>query len=368
MSSIACPQPAAGVAQPERSTWVDYAKAVGIVLVVYGHVARGLVNAGLPVDPLLRGLVDSIIYSFHMPLFFFLSALHFREALAKRGGVGLVLNKVDTIFYPYVLWSLLQGGIEVGLAPLTNSHVGWGEVLALLWAPRAQFWFLHSLFAVFVAGALLYSLCGFRHVWLLWLALAAYYCGKGMPWIEPMTGAVSVLIVHFALGIAFATVRSRFEQAGGWLAVALLGLAVIGQYTFHVTFALDYTAGGPAQLILATVSLLALVACCIALGRRNIGWLRFVGVSSMSIYLMHILAGSGIRIVLQRLFGIHDVGVHLLVGTSLGILLPLLAQTLIRRAGMGFLFAPPSWFAAAKSTRLASRRVAGRKNIIPEPR
>lgn len=358
MSSIACSQSAAGAAQPERSTWVDYAKAVGIVLVVYGHVARGLVNAGLPVDPLLRGLVDSIVYSFHMPLFFFLSGLHFREALAKRGGLGLVLNKVDTIFYPYVVWSLLQGGIEVGLAPYTNSHVGWGEVLALLWAPRAQFWFLHSLFAVFVAGALLYSLCGFRHVWLLWLAFAGYYCGKAMPWIAPLAGVVSVLIVHFALGIAFATVRSRFERAGIGLAVLLLVLAVVGQYAFHVTFGLDYTAGGPAQLILATVSILALAACCIVLGRWRIGWLRFVGVSSMSIYLMHILAGSGIRIVLQRLFGIHDVAVHLLVGTILGILLPLLAQALIRRAGMGFLFAPPGWLAIGRSLpTLTGRRV-----------
>ena len=61
----------------ERNAWVDYAKAIGIILVVYGHVARGVFNAGLPMDEDNYLLIDSIIYSFHMPLFFFLSGLYF---------------------------------------------------------------------------------------------------------------------------------------------------------------------------------------------------------------------------------------------------------------------------------------------------
>jgi fucose 4-O-acetylase-like acetyltransferase len=54
-----------------RNIWVDYAKAIGIILVVYGHVARGIFNAGLVIDQALYELVDHVIYSFHMPLFFF---------------------------------------------------------------------------------------------------------------------------------------------------------------------------------------------------------------------------------------------------------------------------------------------------------
>ena len=92
----------------ERNVWVDYAKAIGIILVVYGHVARGVFNAGLPMDEGEFVLVDSIIYSFHMPLFFFLSGLFFRFA-AKAGRGGLIINKVDTIVYPFIVWSLLQG-------------------------------------------------------------------------------------------------------------------------------------------------------------------------------------------------------------------------------------------------------------------
>jgi len=67
----------------ERNVWVDYAKAIGIILVVYGHVARGVFNAGLPMDEARFVLVDSIIYSFHIPLYFFLSGLFFFDSLQR---------------------------------------------------------------------------------------------------------------------------------------------------------------------------------------------------------------------------------------------------------------------------------------------
>src|SRR4051794_38320050 len=117
----------------QRDDWVDCAKAIGIVLVVYGHVARGLDSARLPIDEGWFELVDSIIYSFHMPLFFFLAGLFFHDSLTRRGRLGLIVNKVDTIVYPYIVWSLLQGFCEMALSSYTNGHVTVGEVLSFPW-------------------------------------------------------------------------------------------------------------------------------------------------------------------------------------------------------------------------------------------
>ncbi len=44
----------------DRSLWVDYSKAIGIVLVVYGHVARGVYNASIPLNVGVYTLVDSL--------------------------------------------------------------------------------------------------------------------------------------------------------------------------------------------------------------------------------------------------------------------------------------------------------------------
>lgn len=84
----------------DRDAWIDYAKAIGIILVVYGHVARGIFTAGLDMDPRIYEITDNIIYSFHMPLFFFLSGLFLLPSLAKRSHTNLLFNKVDTILYP----------------------------------------------------------------------------------------------------------------------------------------------------------------------------------------------------------------------------------------------------------------------------
>ncbi len=70
----------------ERNVWVDYAKAIGIILVVYGHVARGVFNAGLPMDEGEFVLVDSIIYSFHMPCSSSFPACFF--SIRCKSGVG----------------------------------------------------------------------------------------------------------------------------------------------------------------------------------------------------------------------------------------------------------------------------------------
>ena len=116
-----------------RELWVDYCKAIGIILVVYGHVARGIHHAGLEINETFFRVVDIIIYSFHMPLFFFLSGLFFYRSLSKRSFIGFFNHKLDYILYPYILWSIFQGVIEVNLAQYTNGDATYNEVFSLLW-------------------------------------------------------------------------------------------------------------------------------------------------------------------------------------------------------------------------------------------
>lgn len=71
------------MSQTMRESWVDYAKGIGILLVVFGHVNRGLQAAGIIMPSKLYHLVDSIIYSFHMPLFF-LSGLFLLSRLRRK--------------------------------------------------------------------------------------------------------------------------------------------------------------------------------------------------------------------------------------------------------------------------------------------
>lgn len=67
------------VSKKERLHWLDYSKTIGMYLVVLGHVKDNTL--------LLKG----IIYSFHMPLFFFLSGFLHKLRIGGGGGKLIVL-------------------------------------------------------------------------------------------------------------------------------------------------------------------------------------------------------------------------------------------------------------------------------------
>ena len=68
----------------KRYDWVDYAKGIGILLVVYAHTARGVFSAGIASDEDWYTLVDSVIYTFHMRTPAFFSTARCKSAAGVR--------------------------------------------------------------------------------------------------------------------------------------------------------------------------------------------------------------------------------------------------------------------------------------------
>lgn len=302
-----------------RNPWVDYAKAIGIVLVVYGHVARGLFNAHVPMDEPTYQAVDTALYSFHMPLFFFLSGLFFFDSLRKRGAPGLVWNKVDTLVYPYLVWSILQGTVEVVLGRWTNGQVSFQEVFSLLWAPRAHFWFLYALFLICVLGALVYSVVARRFVWVVAVAGVAVYLARPHLPDVPNLGFVTSFFVFFAAGVWFMQHEAGLRRWAPGLAV-LAGVAFAAALRHLVV---EQAAGREVdealRLGIAFLGIAIVVWVCQTLGRWQVPPLAALGQASMVIYLMHVLIGSGARIVLAKLLHTDNLALHLLAGCVGGI-------------------------------------------------
>src|SRR6266511_3040172 len=93
-------------AQQGRIDWVDAAKGFGIILVVVGHAIRGLLEARILTETASVQYVDTWIYSFHMPLFFFLTGLFIARSAEKKTLPHFIFDKVATLAYPYFVWSI----------------------------------------------------------------------------------------------------------------------------------------------------------------------------------------------------------------------------------------------------------------------
>lgn len=345
-SAVASAPPAIGLGTAARSGWIDVAKGLGILLVVYGHVARGLANSGIAIDPGWFATLDALIYAFHMPLFFLLSGWFFLSSLARRGPRDYLATRVATVLWPYVLWSLLQGGIELAMSRWTRQPLAAGEVLALAWAPRAQFWFLHALFLISLVA----------------LALCARRPRAGVPALLAI-GLVTHFLQQVAWPTALSTVASMlvYFAAGAWLGArgwgdgVLRRLALAGVLGGAVALGLVLTlAPSPpgdwvrlSGLIASGLGIAATCGLALVIAARPGGLARglaSLGRASMAIFLAHILVASGVRILLAKGLHLGSPSLHLLLGVVAGTLLPWwLWQRVQGRAGMVLFELPPAW-------------------------
>ncbi len=333
----------------QRKDWVDVAKAIGIILVVYGHVIRGLESAGIWTNQESYAFLDNVIYSFHMPLFFFLSGLFIQGSLNRQGKFSFFKSKIDTIFYPYLLWSILQGSIEVVLSNYTNGSVSFQSVFSLLWAPRAQFWFLYALFfisliSMFMIGSRLKILLCTS------VCLAAYLVE------EPSAlnmHYVTNNIVFLMLGVLFAS--SKLGNLPSYSAALSLSLFCALHVASNMWPADSSIGNGLFKFAIAVSGIFFIIAISQLLSRKSWSLVIFIGQSSMAIYLMHILTGSGIRVILSKFMNINDVYLHATLGTLFGVVLPLIAVLVIKKLNIPYVFSAPISQLLPKPSQARSR-------------
>ena len=334
----------------EHLDWVDRARGVGIILVVFGHVADGVYRAGIAFPPATFRLLYDAIYSFHMPLFFLLAGLFFYRSWAQRGTAMLIRSKLDTILYPYILWSLVQGSIEVVASQYTNHRASLESVLTLLWSPRQQFWFLYVLFIEFLLGCLVCALLPRRwHFVVVILAAAAFVFRSSGPHVGPPYYLAAESVFFFS-GLLLGERLQRTHPPS----TATLTLTAVGFLAAQVAYALyrsglPQTLQGLMELAVALISIAFVIAFsklpAVALTR----WLALLGQQSLAIYLLHTIFASGARIALLKFMGLQRLDVHLAVGTTLGLLIPVLCAKLVERFHIEGVFSMPAkWRLAAR--------------------
>ena len=326
-----------------RADWVDYAKGIGIILVVYGHLLSSAYHAGLNIPPGFFAYSDSIVYSFHMPLFFFLAGLFVESSFRKRGPGNYLLDKFTRIAYPYFIWSILQVGIEVIFSSQTQKGAGLEDLLAIPYRPWGQFWFMYALFLMHITYAVMTRLGKFCAPVLFVIAVVLFI--RPIPSGEFALFGFSGHFLFFVSGIYFRKylIDQQRYAVPPWMVLPLLIVLVgSGYYLFSSVIEPMRLVGKPYPGYFLFLSILGIAACMglaqYLAGRKILGFVNTLGIYSLQIFLVHMLAGVATRMILLQLFNIQNWIVHILIGVIAALSIPVLLQKISIQIKFPYLF------------------------------
>ena len=154
----------------KRIEWIDVAKGVGILLVVFEHVLMAYTRrAGN--SSIIHTLPVRIIVGFYMPLFFFLSGIFIKSVLKHSFKKAFNL-KFRRLMVPYFVWGIIS---VIFFAIYTHSSPVL-RIIELPIRPIFVLWFVYTLFLISLLFYILEKFCGRNEIILI--SLVMYVIGK----------------------------------------------------------------------------------------------------------------------------------------------------------------------------------------------
>ncbi len=316
-----------------RVRWVDYAKGMGIIMVVYGHITGGALGSTLIIPNLLYAAYK-IIYHFHMPLFFFLSGLFVHQSLEKRGLSKFIIDKTHIILYPYFIWSIIQGVAVLIISSLVtlNATVSVSDLLSIPYKPLQHLWFLYSLFLMFLIYSVFAQYKYSSIIFIIFSVILFFFP------VNTSNYAISQLcfnFIFFVLGVIYwrYSLDSLIDKK---LSLFTVCMAVIVFVFFEfVTAAITLKP----LLLLNAVAGITMTCFTAKYAAKNnfLKVLRNIGLYTMPIYLAQGI-GSFARITLHNFWGVQNTVLVILISSLVGIVAPIIFYVLSDRLNFLYFF------------------------------
>ena len=164
----------------QRNLTFDYARFIAISLVILGHLIQ---YNDIKFDD---NYLFKIIYSFHMPLFVFISAYLSFNSLFERVLVKDIKQKTVHLLLPFFIWGTIMYIVQDK-----------NDFINLILHPDSAYWFLWVLFWIYVLCKIMIYLYRYKKLYALVLIPIIYmvpseYLGFGL---------IKYLSIYFILGL-----------------------------------------------------------------------------------------------------------------------------------------------------------------------
>jgi fucose 4-O-acetylase-like acetyltransferase len=291
----------------QYSDSIFVAKGIAIILVVVGHYQP---KHGPPYWYWLH----DFIYTFHMPLFMFLSGFLFAASDPINSVLqykNFIKNKAKRILVPFITLTIIIFILKfIGEMHYQLLYpISYKSFFDIFLNPIDSFapilWFLYVLFEIFLIVPLIYFIVK-KDIY----ALGCCFLLLFLPWSDLfMIGSLLFYLPIFIMGLVFfrQTLLKSNQYELGLCCIVLFGLLLASKHYFHEPDALN-------RIYRVVVGLLGsisafFIARQISCNKNKLfKALKYVGIYSMGIYLLHTPIMNALRLFLSEKFELSGPG------------------------------------------------------------
>lgn len=284
------------IKSPNRILWIDAIKGFAIIAVIFGHVLLGFeqINA-FPSSQKYIVFLNRWIYSWHMPLFMFVSGITFQISSLKNftPNYNKIRKQALNLALLFLLFCSLLSVLKVVFAKYVNNPIDIHSLLISIILPQTLMWYLWVLIIYYLAFPLLCSTDQFNKLTFIILFLIssfAYYC-YSVGWLNILCiKNLFYCSVFFYLGIYFFRIKKYLTKA----IVAMAGAYLLIEILYLIALLVNSKNGCiEINIITDQINALAVIIVCVCFFQRlnNVSFITkaiaYLGENSLVIYLLH---------------------------------------------------------------------------------
>lgn len=271
----------------QRNLTIDVMKGIGILLVITGHISK-------------NQQINSWIYSFHMPLFFFISGITCYMSNKK----DFIKRKFKSLIIPYLIFSIITFAywalIERQIRPSDSSIIGQFLNIFIAQAGSEHYiynvvmWFLPCLFMTEVIFYFLRkNIHDDRVIYILIIASAilgygiSKYVNIRLPFcLDSTLVAIPFYGVGYFLANNIELIQSKLNKKNTAISIAIF--SVLSIFIAYLYNGCDMNNNTYSNYILFYILAFIGIAFTFTVSNTlNLSILRFIGVNSLIIMCIH---------------------------------------------------------------------------------
>lgn len=315
----------------KRIAFISFLQFIGVVSVIFGHSMNSIAVPGI-----FTGM-KAWVYTYHMPLFFFVSAFLFSyKGGYDQGYKNIISKRFSRLIIPYIIWNvsfifpkiIFYSTLPDQVQPLELSPKYIAEMLLY---PRNNIlghtWFLFALFEMFLIAIFLDKAKKKKSIWIpVTLALVILNCFG----IQSKFLAIGDLMkngMFFWCGLMLGTytpfdIEHILKEKSVGISVIILTVSTTIIWIFNEEMLIN-------TLILG-ISILALFMIVQIKFGISGGLIEFVSQNSFPIYIMHWPVIMILRLFFYQKIGIPSV-LAMIINFILGLAIPCMITYILRK-------------------------------------